>query len=102
MRRDGFWFDRVRRFDPTTWDINNGECEDWANRVALRVKATEVVWLDEFDEEVSHCAALIDGRWYDAECLDGVDDWQDLPLVRNKGRTREEVLAERKWLGLPL
>lgn len=80
---------------PTTWDINNGLCEDWAETVCADFAEAEAVWLDSFDAEANHCAVRCFDRWYDAECLDGEEDWRELPFWKNRNRSREAVLLER-------
>ena len=82
---------------PTTWDINNGWCDTWAERVA-DIIGGEAIWLDTlpgYDFDTSHCALSLDRKWYDAESLDGVDDWRQLPIYVNLEKTREEVLKAR-------
>ena len=93
MKRDGFWLDRKLRFDPTPWDINNGYCDDFADRCAELINGSEAVDLMEYDEELAHTALLYRGKFYDAECLGGAVSWQDLPIVKNMGKTRAQVLA---------
>lgn len=96
MRLEGFYYCRKVLYDPTTWDINNGYCEEWAEAVAQKIPQAEVVWLDQYDEELAHCAILHRGKYYDAECLEGVINWKDLPLVKNQNKSRAEVLEERQ------
>jgi hypothetical protein len=87
---------------PTAWDINNGLCEAFAQDV-LEICGGETrdcygLWLDEipgFVGDGDHYVIYFAGKYYDAECPNGVDDWHDIPLIRNKDKTREEVLAER-------
>jgi len=81
---------------PTSWDINCGHCEDWAKAVAKKIPGAEVIWLDQYDENIAHCAVLYQGKYYDAECWQGVKNWKSLPLVKNRGKTRTQVLKERK------
>lgn len=85
MRRDGFYYEGVKRFDPQVWDINNGYCEEWAYRVADLVPEAFPVWMDE-----DHCVLVYRGRYYDADCLDGVDDVDDLPMLSEPGHPRPE------------
>ncbi len=132
MRRYGFWFNGEHRHDPTTWDINCGGCEDFANAVAGRIPGAVAV--DAYDPElhpfrencdicgspafvVSHqehhhgvpgnidyisdadhkafigwdsdrCIIKFQGRFYDAECHEGVDCVRDLPIYKNQGKSR--------------
>lgn len=88
---------------PTTWDINCGDCETFAVDVCMRVSGAQAVWLDELnavpleEEWIAHCVVFYKDRYYDAECIDGVDKWEDIPLVKNHRRqaTREQVMNER-------
>lgn len=80
-------------FWPTPYDINCGRCEHWATDVESAVPEAVADWLEESD--LIHCAVLFRGRWYDAECLGGVRDYHDLPLVRNRGLDRMTVLKRR-------
>jgi hypothetical protein len=86
----------IREFkisDP--WDINNGSCEEWAWYVVDRLQGAELVWLDEILGP-AHCIVRYHGRLYDAECHKGVKNWKYLPVIKNKRKTREQVIAARK------
>jgi hypothetical protein len=74
MRRQGFDLDGVKRHDPVVWDINNGWCRQWARRVKFLIPEALIFG----DQE--HWFVEVEGRFYDAECLDGVDDPLDLPF----------------------
>ena len=84
MRREGYYEDawHLHRLydDPTVWHINNGWCAQWARRVRRLIPRAQVI----HDEE--HSFVELDGRYYDAEELDGVDDPQDLPFYRDVPR----------------
>ena len=43
-------------------------------------------------EQIVHCVIKYQGRYYDAECVDGVDDLQFLPIYENVLKDREEVV----------
>lgn len=103
------------------YKVNCGLCEEFAYEVHERFEhrhLAEVVYtehyLDEFDnldwnrlpiavpdgltrqeiEQVrlgGHCFLEMQGRWYDAECPEGVESFLDLPIFR-----RPIVLALRK------
>lgn len=143
MRREGFWCNdsgHKLRHDPTTYDINCGRCEDFADAVAQRVPGAEANWahdpeLHPFDEDCSecgkpafvvspqehhhgtlesidhdadadhkalvgwepdHCVVEYQGRFYDAECHEGVDRVRDLPVYKNRGKSRIQVLQKRR------
>lgn len=94
----------LRGKEPTTWDINNGRCEELAEAVAERVDGAECApaydpELHPFREDggwdADHFVVLYRGRFYDCEMPEGVEHVRDLPLYRNRGKTRAEVLAER-------
>ncbi len=73
----------LRTYD-TPYDINNGGCEDWANEVldAMRTSSHMVgLWATDWDHaDSSHIFIEIDQRFYDAERLEGADDYMQLPL----------------------
>ena len=110
MQQDGFYVCGEKRYDPTTWGINNGYCEEWATRVVDMMD--QQVTVDEADDEgvpfdgerpehvkwwtPAHIFVKHEGRFYDAECHEGVDRIVDLPLYRNAGKSREQVLQERE------
>jgi hypothetical protein len=73
------------------YDINCGRCEDWAYRVAELVGKGVTVY-DPEDE--CHTFIKYRGKFYDAECPNGVSDWKQLPLFVNAERTREDVIGE--------
>jgi len=78
-------FERLR----TPYDINNGYCQEWAEYVQAKLEEqgidVEVEETPEDYEASGHFWLKVDGRYYDAECLEGVDDWEKLPIfVRQK------------------
>ena len=106
LRRQGFWHHEKRRHDATTWDINCGYCEVFADAVARRVSGAQAIWA--YDPEIhppvsedggwdpDHCVVEYQGRFYDAECHEGVDHVRDLPIYKNVGKSRAQVLRERR------
>ena len=87
MRRDGFYSedDGELRFDAIVWDINNGFCAEWAFRAADLIEEAFPAWMDD-----DHCVLVYRGRFYDADCLDGVDDVEDLPMFADPAGDRPE------------
>lgn len=70
-------------------DINKGYC--WIFSQAVAVKSPEAVptWVCSLEptslpEENHYChaAVLYEGRYYDSECLEGVHDHRQLPMVK--------------------
>jgi len=109
MQQDGWWDGpdsaRVYRHDrPCAWDINCGMCGDWADEAERRLggEAADLSALryrkfklpQGIFEDVSHVVLVLDGRFYDAQDIAGVDDPRQLQLVR--GVTREAFLASQE------
>jgi hypothetical protein len=103
MQRVGWYGPRERlpRHDrPTAWDINNGDCEEWAEEASRRLGGDpvdlaalkyEMFGLPEgIFEDVAHVVLLLRGKFYDAQDPQGVSDPRQLHLVR--GVPREEYV----------
>jgi hypothetical protein len=142
MRTDGFYINDgsgKKRHDATTWDINCGSCEDFAEAVvdcfSKSFPGADATWAP-FDEncqvwpdkpafvvspqehhhgspgnidhaadknhdafvgwEPDHCVVEYRGKFYDAECHEGVDRVRDLPIYKNRGKTRTQVIREQR------
>jgi hypothetical protein len=76
-----------------SWDINNGNCEEFAIRVLEKFPRAKSAWLDEFPgyEDFAHMILIFKDKFYDAECINGVKSLCDLPLVKNRNKSREQV-----------
>lgn len=62
------------------WDINRGWCVDWAQLVCARVPGATMEEYDACEPTwMLHTAVLYQGRYYDSECLDGVEAITGLP-----------------------
>jgi len=74
----------------SAYEINNGYCEEWADQAfgLLHDKADKVeVWATPyFFADTSHSFIRVDGKFYDAECLTGVEDHNDLPIFKKLGK----------------
>lgn len=101
------WFppgSKTRSFErPTEWDINCGDCEDWAVG-ARKLLGGKEVWLEQVlnlePEDLCHCVLFLDGRYYDSQHPDGVIDPEELDLVRKV--SRHDYLQRRQFeLGSP-
>jgi len=77
--------------------INQGQCEEFAAIVSIRYQEEidewgdqPILWWDNdklgVDFESSpwpaHAFLEFQGRYYDSECPEGVDDWQQLPIFK--------------------
>jgi len=92
----------IHKLLATTWkgrvlfDINNGECEDFARDVLEIVPQAKEVWSEMFSMElVGHVWVEYRGKHYDAECPDGVRDWHDLFIFIRSKNESNAVQIER-------
>lgn len=81
--------DVTNSFETTPYEINNGLCESWATDVQEGLKTTGHkvgIWETVFAlADTNHVFLQIDGKFYDAECLDGVDSYMQLPIFSKLG-----------------
>lgn len=70
----------------TVEDINNGWCADFATVVRENVGPDVYICNDEelAGVEYSHTFIQFGEMYYDAECIEGVHDWTQLPLFRRQ------------------
>ena len=68
-------------------EINQGLCEDFAADVVALFPGAELLWIgseldldDFFHPSIVHAVARYEGRFYDADCPEGVERWEDLPI----------------------
>lgn len=65
--------------------INRGMCEAFAKDIVSIIPDARAVWDDDLDTMIaygSHCVIVYGGRYYDAECPEGSDDFRDLPYYQ--------------------
>ena len=75
----------VTEFAEHPYDINDGRCDEFADRVCELVpdaKAVDLSW-GRYGH-VAHFALLWRRKWYDAEEPEGVKSWKHLPLVQRQ------------------
>ena len=74
------------------YDINNGDCENFAIAFVATIPGGEVIGTDNvdgWDSDYPGHIWIYDGkRHYDSECLDGVEEWKNLPFF---------VRAIKRW-----
>jgi len=67
-------------------EINWGMCEDFAEDVCRLVPGAYAAWDDElggYDGALGcHKMIVYGGRYYDSECPEGTEEWED--LIRNR------------------
>lgn len=73
----------VREYNKSPYEINNGECEDFAMNIIERMGG----YSDELTDNATPDMGLPGHYWieykgvcYDAECSSGVLGWQNLPI----------------------
>lgn len=67
------------------WEINAGMCEDFASDVVGIFPEAKAIWDDELPGgpcNGGHCVVCYRGEYYDAECPEGVENWNELPIYR--------------------
>lgn len=83
----------------TPYNINDGECDAWAQEVMdlLEDSKHEVeIWETVFCfADTTHVFLRVDGKFYDAECLQGADDHMELPIFAN---LLEECGRQSVWM----
>lgn len=65
--------------------LNMGQCDVFAHKLSNRVAGISIIDCIEFGMQLGtgeHVWVLYDGRFYDAEVPEGVDDWRDLPFMQ--------------------
>jgi hypothetical protein len=63
-------------------EINNGYCADFATVIGDTWRVEILSDEDMGSNEYTHTFIRFRGRYYDAEAIDGVDDWKDLPIFK--------------------
>ena len=64
--------------------INQGQCDNFASDLQSLVSDSRLFCSEQFEDEwpdvPGHCWVEFEGKWFDAETPDGVDEWKDLPI----------------------
>ena len=61
-------------------DINNGFCADFAQLIWEKFPSVHILSDDDMTGgEYSHTFFEFEDKYYDAECIEGIDDWTQLP-----------------------
>jgi hypothetical protein len=81
--------EQIKIWNVKPYDINNGQCEDFAMAViksmggysdTLEEVATES--FNNTDDLPGHVWIYYGDKYYDAECPEGVSDWRELPIFK--------------------
>ena len=68
----------------TPYDINGGNCDEFAWKIHKKLKGVLVYEVDFFKSDLPrHFWVKYRGRFYDAECLRGVKDYIKLPIFKS-------------------
>jgi hypothetical protein len=103
MQKNGWWkWDvlskkRINTFErPTVWDINCGDCQEWAVEAQSRYGG-EVYWMDELDPKygedelnIAHAVLKHGEKYYDSQHPNGVFCLDALSIVKGIGREHYE------------
>jgi len=69
---------------PLPETINQGQCDNFAPDLQSLIPGSRLFCSEQFEDEwpdvPGHCWVEFEGKWFDAEAPDGVDDWKDLPI----------------------
>lgn len=83
------------------YKINDGWCEQWAENVFDQLQDTNncvEIWATPFGfADTNHIFLRINGKFHDAEMIDGCDDHMELPIfakLLEKGCERQPVWRE--------
>ena len=90
----------VREFDQHPYDINNGNCEEFAERVCELVPGAEKLWGEQCPDALpaktydgdAHAFIVFDGVFFDAEEPCGVSTPRLLPLFARQAAVAQELL----------
>jgi hypothetical protein len=69
-------------FGGTPYDINNGQCEEFALALAEQLSGCLVICTDWEADAPGHFWVFVGGRHYDAEMPEGTEDWKELPIMK--------------------
>jgi hypothetical protein len=109
---------------PKPYDINCGDCRPFGMNIEHKIPGAQQVWssdmpdyqgpqFDDNDNERSdydpddpsadHTFIKYNGKYYDAECVDGVCNWRELPIYINNRKNRlPNKLASKNQGTLPV
>jgi hypothetical protein len=86
----------VKKYRKHPWDINCGQCEDFAEDLLELVGEGEVIDVTDLDEDwqpeddgIYHFVFVFKDMFFDAEEPYGARDWRHLPLCARALRSRE-------------
>lgn len=84
----------------TPAQINNGWCADFAQAVVEKANCPELQVFNDEElgaEEYTHTFLKLNDLFYDAECIEGEEDWTQLPVFQRPDQLCEKchrIVAE--------
>lgn len=93
--------DEVKNITPK--EINNGLCDFVAEEAVKRIPGAKYMSTDDMSYETlkqykftthGHAWFILNGKHYDAEAINGVDSWEDLPIFQGS-RVRKTYTTKR-------
>ncbi|MFC1719437.1 hypothetical protein ACFL6S_37655 [Candidatus Poribacteria bacterium] len=87
MEMKDIMIDTIEQMKMKPYDINNGNCDEFAQIICDRVEGAEIRATsidDDFEgyRWVGHIWIEYQGRHYDAEHIEGAENFLDLPIFR--------------------
>lgn len=80
----------------TPYDVNSGMCTDFASYLHELFPESFLRYTEDYIPDTSpdhpggHCWIYLDGKHYDSESLQGVDEWFDLPIMKRNMANMEK------------
>lgn len=85
----------IRKFGLSPYKINDGSCEEFAHEIQEQIPEAEI-WETIFEANApQHLFLKIGDKFYDAETVDGVKNYQNLPIFKKAGIKEEQRIAQR-------
>lgn len=91
----------IDSWEETPKEINTGLCADFASALWEQDRTLNITSDEDQDGlEYTHTFIEHQGRFYDAETPDGVDDWRQLPIYARQREELKEIKCPhtRRWL----
>lgn len=74
-------------YEMSPQDINCGLCAEFATQIWQKCCGVEIISDEDMGAiEYTHTFISYGGRFYDAECVTGVENWKDLPIFQEGRR----------------
>lgn len=83
---------KYKKINYSPYDINNGLCGEFATTVIDKMKGIsdeKCIPLVSVDDEITHCWVYYNGKHYDSEVPNGVDNWTELPLAKRNLKPKQ-------------